>query len=448
MFLRSIQKVLDQWREAPNCKPMVLRGARQVGKTTAVHTFARQFDQYLYFNLELPREREVFQNFQDVDTLLPALFFLKNKTLGNLEQTLLFIDEIQEMPEVMSILRYFHEQVPGLAVVAAGSLLETLFNPQANFPVGRVTYRVVRPVSFPEFLAAIGENAALQQLQQIPLADFAHPKLLQLFHTYALLGGMPEVIQHYAQYRDLTALAPIYESLIAAYLDDVEKYATLPSQVQYIRHAIRSVFVEAGHRIKFQGFGQSNYGSREMSEALRTLEKALLIHLIFPQTKPTLPLAPDYRKSPRLQVLDSGLMNYALGIQKEIVKTEKLDQIYQGTLIEHLVGQELLASRSNVLSDLHFWVREKKTSQAEVDFLYPYNQQLIPVEVKSGAAGKLRSLHQFMDVAPHRTAVRFYSGSLTTSQVETPAGKSYRLLNLPYYLVSQLEEYLLWLDAT
>ena len=131
-----------------------------------------------------------------------------------------------------------------------------------------------------------------------------------------------------------------------------------------------------------------------------------------------------------------------------MLRPKKLDQIYQGTLIEHLVGQELLASRSNVLSDLHFWVREKKTSQAEVDFLYPYDQQLIPIEVKSGAAGKLRSLHQFMDVAPHRTAVRFYSGRLTTSQVETPAGKSYRLLNLPYYLVSQLEEYLPWLERT
>ena len=442
MFLRNIQNDLQQWRDERNRKPMVLRGARQVGKTTAVRAFAQRFNQYLYFDLELASDREAFQDFRDIDTLVSALFFLKNKPRNDLNNTLLFIDEIQEMPEVMNILRYFYEQMPQLAVVAAGSLLEILFNPQASFPVGRVTYRVVHPVSFPEFLAATGEDAALQQLQQVPVASFAHPKLLQLFHTYALLGGMPEIIQSYAQTRDLTALTSIYESLIAAYLDDVEKYAAFPSQIHYIRHAIRSVFVEAGHRIKFQRFGQSNYGSREMGEALRTLEKALLVHLVFPQTQATLPLAPDYRKSPRLQVLDTGLMNYALGIRKDIIKTNDLNQVYQGTLIEHLVGQELLAGRSNVLSDLHFWVREKKTSQAEVDFLYLYDQRLIPIEVKSGVSGKLRSLHQFMDVAPHDIAVRFYAGPQSVTAVTTTQGKPYRLLNLPYYLVSQLEKHL------
>jgi len=424
---------------------MVIRGARQVGKTTAIHAFAKEFDQYLYFNLELAEDKELFQGFRDIDTLLQGLFFLKNKKLDKLNQTLLFIDEIQEMPEAMNILRYFYEQVPELAVVAAGSLLEILFNPKANFPVGRVEYRVIRPVSFPEFLEAIGEEAALHQLQQVPINDFAHEKMLRLFHTYALLGGMPEVIQHYALHRDLAALAPIYESLIAAYLDDVEKYAGNTAQIQYIRHAIRSVFKEAGHRIKFQGFGRSDYGSREMGEALRTIEKALLIHLVFPQTHATLPLMPDHRKSPRLQVLDSGLMNFSLGIQKEIFKTENLDQIYQGMLIEHLVGQEILASQSNVLSGLHFWVREKKTSQAEVDFLYPYEQHLIPVEVKSGAEGKLRSLHLFMDMAPHDTAVRFYAGKTMISKASTPDGKTYQLLNLPYYLVSQLKKYLDWM---
>ena len=143
-------------------------------------------------------------------------------------------------------------------------------------------------------------------------------------------------------------------------------------------------------------------------------------------------------------MLDSGLMNFALGIQKEIIKTDNLDQIYQGTLIEHLVGQEILASQSNVLSGLGFWVREKKTSQAEVDFLYPYEQLLIPVEVKSGAEGKLRSLHLFMDMAPHDTAVRFYAGKIRISKASTPDGKTYQLLNLPYYLVSQLKKYLDW----
>ena len=242
MFDRKILKSIEQWKRQTPRKPLVLRGARQVGKTTLVQQFAQGFEQYIYLNLELPADRQPFEQFTDMDTLLQALFFIKNKTLALRQQTLIFIDEIQEIPEALNILRYFYEQVPDIYVIAAGSLLESIFNQKISFPVGRVDYLVVRPASFPEFLLALGETAALEQLERVPVPSFAHSKLLQLYHTYAITGGMPEVVQHYALHKDITALAPIYESLIASYLDDVEKYATGHTQVQTIRHAMRASF--------------------------------------------------------------------------------------------------------------------------------------------------------------------------------------------------------------
>ena len=175
------------------------------------------------------------------------------------------------------------------------------------------------------------------------------------------------------------------------------------------------------------------------------MERALLIHLIFPYTGATLPLLPDLKKSPRLQVLDTGMLNYFAGIQKEVLGTTDLNVVYQGTMIEHLVGQELLAGQHNSLSNLHFWVREKKTSTAEVDYVYPYDSKLIPIEVKSGTEGRLRSLHLFMDIAPHNMAIRFYAGNVNLTKNVTQAGKTYHLLSLPYYLVSQIEKYVEWL---
>jgi hypothetical protein len=204
------------------------------------------------------------------------------------------------------------------------------------------------------------------------------------------------------------------------------------------------MYLETGKRIKFQGFGKSSYGSREIGEALRTLEKALLLNLVYPTTSAKLPIVPELQKSPRLHLLDTGLMNYVAGIQKEIIGTSDLQSVYNGTVIEHLVGQELLAENYNALSALNFWVREKNTSSAEVDYVIAYEGKLLPIEVKSGKEGKLKSLHLFMDEAPIKIAVRFYVGELSISEVTTAKGKKYHLLNLPYYLVSQLPKYLEW----
>jgi predicted AAA+ superfamily ATPase len=442
MFQRDIHNELSKWVVKANRKPLVLRGARQVGKTTVVSQLADEFEQYIYLNLELPEHKKPFQEFTNIDALVETLFFLQNKNLDKKHSTLIFIDEIQEVPEAINLLRYFYEHLPSVAVIAAGSMLESLFGKNVSFPVGRVEYKVLRPVSFVEFLAAIGETSALQQLQKYPIAKFAHEKLVQLFQTYSLIGGMPEIVQHYANKKNITALSPMFDSLITSYIDDAEKYAANNSQLQMLRHTIRASFAEAGKRIKFEGFGNSNYKSREMGEVLRTLQKAMLLHLIYPNTGTSLPLLPNLKKSPRLQLLDTGLMNYFVGIQKEILSTKDLSAVYHGTMIEHLIGQELLANQYDALSTLNFWTRDKNTSAAEVDYLYLYESKIIPIEVKSGNTGTLRSLHQFMELSDSSIAVRFYGGFLKTDIVKTPSGKSFKLISLPYYLVSEIGNYL------
>jgi uncharacterized protein len=445
MFHREILKKLAAWNSDPSRKPLILRGARQVGKTTVVNAFGLTFPQYIYLNLENAADQGLFKDNPDIDILVQNIFLTKNQEFIRRGETLLFIDEIQQFPAAINMLRYFYEKYPEIAVIAAGSLLETIFSKGLSFPVGRVDFMVIRPVGFPEFLGALGEELVLEQLRHIPVNEFAHTRLSQLFHIYALIGGMPEVVNQYARTKDLTALSSIYERLIQAYIDDVEKYTTNDHLIQVIRHCIRTSFLQAGSRIKFQHFGQSNYNSREVGEALRTLEKTYLLSLLYPTTDTVLPLLPDLKRSPRLQVLDTGMMNYFLGLRADILSTSDLNNIHLGIIIEHLVGQEILASQFNVLSHLDFWVRERTGSSAEVDYVYLFESKLIPIEVKSGKDGTLRSLHLYMDEAPHDMALRFYAGKLQLTQITTPAGKSYRLLSLPYYLASQTKEYIAWL---
>lgn len=443
MFYRQIIDDLLIWSDRKTRKPLVLRGARQVGKTTAVNLFSRHFDQYIYLNLEKQSDSLYFKKYVNFDDLLNAVI-LDKKMFRSGKRTLLFIDEIQESPIAIKQLRYFYEEAPDLYVIAAGSRLSTALKGGEGFPVGRVEFLTLHPVSFSEFLRALGENEALDHLLNIPVQDYAHEKLLKLFHTYTLIGGMPEIVALYAAKRDLTILRLVYESLLSSFIEDVEIYTSNKVQVQQIRHAITSIFAEAGKRIKFEGFGHSNYRSREMGETLRKLEKAFLIRLVYPTIQTSLPIIPDKRKSPRLQVLDTGMLNYFNGLQTDLIATEDLNKVYQGIIAEHIAGQELMACQSGSLGTINFWVREKKESQAEVDYIYPYRGKLIPIEVKSGATGKLRSLHLFMETASHHLAIRLYPGKLVIDNIKTASGKEFKLLNLPYYLVSRVDQYLEW----
>ncbi len=443
MFKRTILKQLTHWFKNKNRKPLILRGARQVGKTTAISIFAENFKQYIYLNLERSEDWRLFEQDYNIQELVEAIFFLKGKQRQQ-TNSLLFIDEIQNSPKAVAMLRYFHEEVKDLYVIAAGSLLESILNRHISFPVGRVEYLRMHPLSFEEFLQAIGETQAAEMLERIPLPAFAHEKLLKLFHRYTLIGGMPEIVQLYAESQDLIQLKPIYDSLITAYMDDVEKYSSRDSQIPIIRHVIQSAFHEAGNRIKMAGFGQSNYSSKDITEAMQMLEKALLLQRIYPTTATQLPLTPNLKKSPKLQLLDTGLVNYFSGLQTEIFGTKDLNSIYGGRIIEHLVGQELLASQHSTLFNSHFWVKENKQSNAEVDFVLQHGNKIIPIEVKSGATGRLRSLHEFINQADHNYAVRLYAGDLKVETVTTIAGKEYRLLNIPYFLAGKMRMYMNW----
>lgn len=414
-----------------------------MGKTTVVETFSKQFDQYIYLNLEILEDRKIFESDYTFDELLTALFLFKDwsKSINN---TLIFIDEIQNSPKAVSSLRYFYEMAGNYFVIAAGSLLETLIDKTISFPVGRVEYLVLRPCSFKEFLGAMNEMGLINVLQEIPIPSYAHEKLMNLFRYYTLIGGMPEAVQKFIESKDIHSLNHVYESLVISYLDDVEKYARNNTLSGIIRFVIEHSFSFAGSRIKFQGFGNSKYKYREMSEAFRTLEKALLVQLVYPVTDTRLPVTPAMARAPKLQLVDTGLVNYMAGLQKSVFGSRVLSDVYEGRIAEHITGQEILGSKPSFLFKLNFWTREKNDASAEVDFVYPFHDLVIPVEVKSGSAGKLRSLNEFMDRSPHPYAVRIYSGMPRTEPLYTRTGNKYSLLNLPFYLVHKLDAYLDW----
>ncbi len=442
MFQRNYIERLKRWAANPDRKPLVLRGARQVGKTTIVKMFAKQYKQYIYLNLEIDEDRELFETDNSFELIIESLFFYSKKK-RNVE-TLLFIDEIQNSTKAVSLLRYFYELTNDIHVIAAGSLLETLIDKNISFPVGRTEYMILRPFSFDEFLMATNEKVFLDAINKVPLPDYAVSGILKVFRRYTLIGGMPEVIKKYTKTESINATKPVFENLIISYLDDVERYAKGNKLALIIRHIIKNSFVEAGNRITFNGFAASNYKSQDIADAFFLLEKTFLLKLVYPSTSVKIPLQTNLRKSPKLQLLDTGLVNYFAGLQEELFGTKELSDAHEGKIAEHIVFQELLAASDSVLQEFHFWVREKKQSNAEVDFVFPYKGLLIPLEVKAGATGRLRSLHQYIDRCPHNYAVRFYSGKVQIDKLKTIAGKSFYLLNLPYFLAGKLNAYLDW----
>jgi len=439
MFKRDILPELSKWKEKAFRKPLVLRGARQVGKTTAIHLFSAQFDQYIYLNLEKAEEREIFEQNYPFSDLVTNLFIYSGKR-RNGGNTLIFIDEIQNSPKAVALLRYFYEEANDLYVVTAGSLLESILDRNISFPVGRVEYMAVHPCSFREFLYATDQEILVNELDKSEVPSFLHSRLNALFKKYATIGGMPEVLKHYAGGVDISSLDSVYDSLIQSFSDDVEKYATSSAQVQYIRHIISNTFAEGGTRITFEKFGNSEYRSREMKEAFRALEKTMLISLVYPTTSVEIPATPSLTRKPRLHVLDTGLINHVRGLVGELVFNENISDTHRGIIAEHITGQELFAAKFSIRNELNFWVRTKKESSAEIDYVIQHRGKLIPVEVKAGALGKLRSLHQFMDQSPGIIAVRVYQGEYLLQKAKTIAGKEFTLLNIPFYLVHRIEK--------
>ncbi|MGE3727816.1 MAG: ATP-binding protein [Candidatus Sericytochromatia bacterium] len=440
-FERRALADLRDWARKEGRKPLVLRGARQVGKTSLVQLFAREFDTFLELNLERRQDAQLFERIPAIQDLYQAILLAQQQVPKG--RVLLFIDEIQASPQAVEQLRFFYEHLPEVHVIAAGSLLEVVLEQkEIAFPVGRVEMLWLKPLSFEEYLAAMGHTQALDAYHTLPCPEYALPTLFQHFHQYTLTGGMPEIVGAYQATQQIMSLNDHYQSLLTAYLDDIPKYARNASSRHILRHCAERAPFEAGSRIHFAGFGKSDYGSREVGEALRTLERAQLVYLLYPSTDIEIPIRPDFKKSPRLQFLDTGLLNYFVGLQNHFFGQEDLHGFYRGLIAEHIVGQELLALAVNPLQKLCFWVREKKQSNAEVDFVLQHGEFIIPIEVKAGASGTLRSLHQFIDAASHGLAVRLYHGSYQVQESITPSGNAYTLYNLPYFLAGKIRAYL------
>ena len=439
---RVITTKLLLWKNSRDRKPLILRGARQVGKTTLVKQFAKTYKKSILLNLELPKDISYFNQFKDIPTIVEALFIAHDIPTSLKGETLIFIDEIQESPTAIGLLRYFYEMESEIHVIAAGSLLEHAMKQVRSFPVGRVQMIYLYPINFSEFLDALGKTSAKKQMETIPINIAAHKTLLDLFNRFVIIGGMPEVVKRYCETGSVAEITPIYEGIWETYKNDVEKYSSNYSESRVIKHIMATAHLDVDKRIKFNNFGKSNYKSREVGEAFRNLEDARIIQLIYPTTDTEVPLRPDLRKSPRLQFLDTGLINNELNIQAEMLAMDDLNFAYKGAIIPHMITQELISTSQNKASKPFFWVREKKQSSAEVDLVIQHNNLVIPIEIKSGKEGTLKSLHQFIEVSNHHFAVRMFAGEFKIELHTTPGGKKYYLMNLPYYLGTMLKDYL------
>lgn len=437
MFRRIALENLREWALKAERKPLVLRGARQVGKTTLVEMFAADFDHYIYLNLEEKDNAELFATDSTFDDLLAGIFF-KAKLPVDSPRTLIFIDEIQTEPKAVQALRYFYEKRPDLYVIAAGSLLESLMGRHISFPVGRIEYMALHPCTFVEFLSAIGEEMLASQVEKVAVPQSLHSYTLDLYKKYMIIGGLPEVVANYAQYHDMVRLSDVFNALLSGYRDDVEKYADNRKEQDSIRYILNYGWTSAGHRIQFAKFTNSSFKSADVSNAFRTLEKTLLLELVYPLTSTSFPILPDLKKSPKLLWLDTGLVNYVAGMQEELLFTTDSDELWNGDIAEHIVAQELLGATTTFGEKRLFWVRDARNSQAEVDFVIRYKSHLLPIEVKTCANSKLRSLHLFMEESKENIALRLWNGPMTSDVITRSDGRPFTLYNIPLYYAGHL----------
>lgn len=439
---RDIENELEAWRISNNRKPLILRGARQVGKTTTVVKFGKQYKHFISLNLENQENKDLFDRARNIKEVVTNLLLTHNIKTPELPSTLLFIDEIQESPKAIHLLRYFYEEYPKLHVIAAGSLLEHALVKVSNFPVGRIQYLYMYPLNFLEYLGGRKLTLLQEELNTIPCSEVANKLLIKEFNSFTIIGGMPAIVKNFIKNEDLTMLDIEYESIWEAYKDDAEKYARNATQKKVLRHIMNTAPHELEAMVKLQNFGGSNYKSREVKEAFEELEKAKIIQLIYPSTDYIPPAQPNLRKHPRLQILDTGIINYETNLQKDLLTMEDISTAYKGKIVPHMIAQELQSLGAIKSLKPKFWIRDKKSSSAEIDLIYTFNQKVIPIEIKSGATGTLKSLQHFIDNCDHIYAVRMYSGKFSIENHTTQAGKNFKLMNLPYCMGVVLPEYL------
>ncbi len=439
---------LELWKERVRRKPLVIRGARQVGKTTLVRLFAeRSFESFA--ELDFERDPQLAEHFaaKDPQRVLQLLELHLERAIVP-GRTLLFLDEIQAAPEVLAALRYFYEELPELHVIAAGSLLElVLEQPPFSMPVGRIEYFHLGPMQFGEFLKAAGRERLAGFLdgyvldQDLPMT--LHQKLLEQFRLYLVIGGMPDAVRAFVESGSLYESEAVKHSILATFRDDFGKYGR-----RLDPRRLRKVFERLPHmvggKLKYVHIDPQER-ARDLFAALHSLTLARIVYQVRHSAANAVPLgaeANDRKLKPLW--LDVGLMATATGLSAlDLEQDDDLLSVNRGALCEQVVGQHLLYSTPSWEEpQLYYWAREKRNSAAEVDYVISQGSRIVPVEVKAGTTGTLKSLHLFLREKKSDFALRLSGAppSLLQTSASLPDGEglSFRLLSLPLYLVGQV----------
>ncbi len=399
---RIVDAYLHQWKEEANRKPLLLRGARQVGKTHSIRSLGATFDHFIEINFERDqRASHIFDDDKNLDPkrILQDIMVLQDKKIipGS---TLLFLDEIQIAPRAITALRYFYEEMPELHVIAAGSLLDFAIE-KVGIPVGRVRSLYLYPVSFIEFLAAAEKNMVIEQLlEKTPstYSDGIHADLLDLVGTYLAIGGMPESIKQWLKTKNINKCLMEQQDIVDTYKQDFGKYAK-KSQIDHVERVFISVPHQLGRKFKYTAI-EGDYRKRELAPAFDLLKTAGVVHPIYHSAAQGIPLGAEadlgYYKA---ILMDIAISQKILGLETGSWLLQPLQAFAnKGAIVEAFVGQEILAyADPHQKPQLYYWQRMAKNSTAEVDYLIQDQENIIPIEVKSGHGTTLKSLHSFLE---------------------------------------------------
>lgn len=447
-MIRRALDYLTHWIALPTRKPLVIRGARQVGKTWLVRQFAESMGLTLIeINFEKRPDRADLFKSNEAQQILIELNGALNCTI-NPTTSLLFLDEIQAAPTVLSKLRWFAEEYAQLPIIAAGSLLEFLLHDHVfSMPVGRITYMHLEPLSFEEFLLARDKKSLCDYVRKFQVENDMPPSIHQdlssLFREYVIVGGMPAAVSSWANTQSLQEVATLQQDILATYSDDFAKYRGRVA-VERLYETMHAVPKLLGEKFVYSRVN-ANAQPTSIKQSFDLLCRARICHRVSACFGNGVPLLAEIKeKYFKAIFLDVGLCSAALGISLSHIKSpEELILINQGGLAEQVVGQLLRTTEPFYMQpSLFYWVRAKASSNAEIDYLFQHGNQVIPVEVKAGSTGSMKSLHIFMETKNYRIAARVNNDlpSKTDVHIKSHDGKtvSYTLLSIPFYLTGQM----------
>ncbi|MCK4303494.1 MAG: ATP-binding protein, partial [Candidatus Eisenbacteria sp.] len=436
---RAAEKDLIAWKARADRKPLIVRGARQVGKTYLVEAFGQShFEVVLTVNLEQKDELHALFDRMEAGRIVEELGLYFNQPVSP-GRTLLFLDEIQACPKAIACLRYFHEEMPDLHVIAAGSLLDfALREFKHSMPVGRIEYLHLNPLTFREFLQAVGEDALANYLKRYHVSDdfseAASAKLRDLLRMYFFVGGMPSAVAAYAKRHDLMEVQRILASTIITLQDDFAKYGTRAQQ-RNMRRVLRFIPRNIGRKVRYVNICR-DVRSADLRTALELLELSRIVTLVRHTSANGIPLgaeASEHHFKPLL--LDIGLCNNLCGLS--LPDAAELLTVQEGSLAEQIVGQELHSLGPSFEDHpLYYWHREAKNANAEVDYVWAHKDYIVPVEVRAGTSGSLKSIHVFLAEKGRNIAVRLNMDLPSVGTFNAVLGGGDRRRDLTYTLLS------------